>query len=538
MGFSRPRSLRHLLGLLTVVLALPMLGLAGAVAVLQVRGERLMLERAAEADARAVLRQADALVAERLAALRRLATRPDAEAALAAPGPAGHLTLLDPAGAPLRDTRADGASLPTPAREAALALRAAGRLVSPMVEDPASGGHAVLLVEPTAAGLLVLAIPAAAFQERLLATGLGRFDDSRFPALADSEGRILARWRDAARFVGQLAPGAMAAGAEDSLRHGTNLAGLRVLVAEARSPLTGLRVGMGVTEAALAAPYWHSALVLGPAALLLMLLAAAASALVARRIGGPVAELGAAASLLGEGAAPPRLATPLAEVNVIAAAMADAAQRRALAEGQRDLLVRELHHRVKNLLATAQSLASLSARSARDPAAFAAQFGERLRALARTHTLLLEEPGGAIALTTLLEEVAAPYRMGLGRIALHGPPVLLPAEAAVPLGMVLHELATNAAKYGALSVPEGRLRLAWSVEPGDPPRLHLEWEETGGPPIAGPPAREGFGSQLLRRALSGLPGHGVEVAWRPRGLVVQLALGLPPEAATTRAATS
>jgi two-component sensor histidine kinase len=213
------------------------------------------------------------------------------------------------------------------------------------------------------------------------------------------------------------------------------------------------------------------------------------------------------------------------EVNTVAAAMADAAERRRLAETQRDLLVRELHHRVKNLLTTAQSLATLSARSAHDPKAFAAQFGERLRALARTHTLLLEQPDGVLAVRTLAAEVVAPYRLGLGRISLGGPDVRLPAESAVPLGMVLHELATNAVKYGALSATEGLLDVAWRLAPAEgAPLLVLEWTETGGPAHGGPPAREGFGSQLLRRALLGLPGGKVEVMWRPEGLAVRMAL--------------
>jgi two-component sensor histidine kinase len=196
-------------------------------------------------------------------------------------------------------------------------------------------------------------------------------------------------------------------------------------------------------------------------------------------------------------------------------------------DSQRDLLVRELHHRVKNLLTAAQSLATLSARSARDPQDFARQFGERLRSLARTHTLLLEEPEGLLSLRALLTQLLAPYRIEADRIAMTGPDVQLPAEAAVPLGMVLHELATNALKYGALSVPEGRLRIDWQLAPRDgAPLLVLEWTEQDGPAIAAPPQREGFGSQLLRRALSALPDGGTEVTWRKEGLTVRMTLGL------------
>jgi two-component sensor histidine kinase len=528
MPAFRPRSLRHLLGLLTLVLALPMLALAIGLGTLQVRAARQGLEIAAQEDARALLHRADALLAGHLTTLRRLATSealPDAMAAHAA-RTGLHLALLDGAGRVLADTRPDAARLPEAARAVAVAE---GRPVSPLVEDPASSGHALLLSAPAGPNWLTLSVPAASFRALLDDPGLGPFDDSRFPALVDSEGRLVARWHEQLRFVGRPMPDearlALLA-APDGIWHGRSLGGEHVVVVHATSALSGLTVGVGVTEAALSEPLRRSALLFGPLAAAVLLLAAGATVLVARRIAEPVARLGMAAEALAEGRPPPRLVTPVAEVNAVAAAMADAAEKRQAAEAQRDLLVRELHHRVKNLLATAQSLATLSARSARDPAGFAHQFGERLRALARTHTLLLEEPGGVVGLAALLNEVVAPYRMGLGRIAIGGPAVKLPAEAAVPLGMVLHELATNAAKYGALSVPEGRLDIAWRLEEGAHPRLVLDWTERGGPLVAHPPEREGFGSQLLRRALAGLPDGAVTVDWRKEGLAVRMAFGV------------
>jgi two-component sensor histidine kinase len=531
MPFSRPRSVRHQLGLLALVLAVPMLALAIVVGALQVREARRHIEAQALADARSLVQRADALIAGHLALLRRIAAEPvegNAMARLAAlhADHGVHLALLDSAGAPLGDSRAE--PLPAAARAAAVALARSGALVSPLVEDPASGGHALLLAERMGAWLLVLALPAARLQVLLSDPAAGAFSDARFPALVDAEGRIIARWHEPARYIGQPMPaaarGALAA-TPHGVWHGESLAGVPVLVAHATSAATGIAAGVGVTAAALRAPVWQSVATLGSAVVVMLGLATIATLRVARRIAVPVAGLGAAAGALADGRPPPRLATAVAEVNTVAAAMADAAERRRLAEAQRDLLVRELHHRVKNLLTTAQSLASLSARSARDPQAFAAQFGERLRALARTHTLLLEQPDGVLAVRMLAAEVVAPYRLGVGRISLGGPDVRLPAESAVPLGMVLHELATNAVKYGALSAAEGRLDIAWRLAPAEgAPLLVLDWTETGGPPHGGPPAREGFGSQLLRRALLGLPGGKVEVMWRPEGLAVRMTL--------------
>jgi|GEM_PF-2391967 len=529
MPETKPRTLRQLIGLLALVLVLPVLAIAAVLGLQQVEAVRDQLEAEALRDARDVLFRLDRHVVDRAAALRRAAADASAPAALhAATGL--HVTLLDADGAALAETR-PAPGLPNGARAAAQALAASGRLVSPLVEDPASGGHALLLVEPTPAGLLVLALPAAEMQAVLLrAADLG-FGETRFPSVADEAGRIVARWRDADRFVGQPMPGPARAAllaTPEGRWDGRNLAGLPVAVMHARSALSGLSVGLGITQTSLTEPYRRAAMLMLPLALLLLATALLATRLVARHIARPMAELGGAAAALADGNAAPRLATPIAEVNAVAEAMAGAAERRRAAEAQRDLLVRELHHRVKNLLTTAQSLATLSARTARDPQGFAAQFGDRLRALARTHTLLIEQPGGTLDLGALLGEVVAPYRLGLDRITLAGPAMRLPEDVAVPLGMVLHEMATNAAKYGALSTPRGRLAIAWRVEE-TPHRLVLCWTETGGPRVT-PPEREGFGSQLLRRALSGLPGSEVRLDWPPEGLAVHITVGLrePP----------
>lgn len=548
MNQTRPRSLRVLLGVVPLVLALPLTALAAGLGVLQVREARLRLEAAALAEARMLLDEADRLVLRKLAELRRFARDP------AGPSPAVHLAafqaatelqlaILDRQGAPLADTRAE--PLPDAARQAALALAQAGGIASPLVEDPFSGGHALLIVEQGATGLLVLAVPALRLHEALAASaGTGRFNAPRLALLADAEGRIVARWFGPGEAKGHPGPEVTqiaSGGSQNATWRGQDPRGQTVLMAQASSATTGLAVMVGVTEAALWRPIRSSVAMLGVAMLGLLGLAIATSVLLARRIAAPVASLGEAAAALAEGRPPPRLATPVAEVNAVAEAMAKAAERRRCAEEQRDLLVHELHHRVKNLLTTAQSLATLSARTTQEPAAFAAQFGARLRALARTHTMLLEEPEGVLALRALVVEVVAPYRLGVGRISLTGPDLRLPAEAAVPLGMVLHELTTNAAKYGALSVPEGRLDIAWRVMPAEgAPLLVLDWAERDGPAIATPPRREGFGSQLLRRALATLPGGRTEIGWTPQGLSVRLTLalrgsemGAPPRAATS-----
>lgn len=526
-------SLRSLLSLVSFFLALPMLALAVTLGAQQVRVERRQIEAEAIRDARDLLLRVDQTVVRKAALLRRLALDLDSNAPPhaitgfhAATGL--HLTLLDAEGMPRVETRATPA--PPALREAALALRRDGMLLSPLVEDPESGGHALLLAEAIGAGLVVLALPASRLQAILTSPPGHPFDATRYPTLLDREGHTIALWRPPAAWEGAATRGAAMAGIgprADGIWQGAGPDGVPLLVGYARSATTGLSAGVSIPEGALTAPAWRSALLLGSMATLLLALAGATGVLAARRIAGPMASLGAAATALVEGRAPPRLVTPVAEVNAVAEAMAEAAERRRLAEVQRDLLVRELHHRVKNLLTAAQSLATLSARSARDPQDFARQFGERLRSLARTHTLLLEEPEGGLSLRALLTHLVAPYHIGADRVAFTGPEVQLPTEAAVPLGMVLHELATNALKYGALSVAEGRLRIEWALAQGNGGTLLvLDWTELDGPAIAAPPEREGFGSQLLRRALSGLPEGKADIAWRGEGLAVRLTLGL------------
>ncbi|MCZ8148446.1 MAG: hypothetical protein O9325_11440, partial [Roseomonas sp.] len=108
--------------------------------------------------------------------------------------------------------------------------------------------------------------------------------------------------------------------------------------------------------------------------------------------------------------------------------------------------------------------------------------------------MLLEEPEGALSLRALLTQLVAPYRIDAERIAMTGPDVQLPTEAAVPLGMVLHELATNALKYGALSAALGRLHIDWHLHAHEgAPLLVLDWIERDAPAIAPPPSQEGFG---------------------------------------------
>ncbi len=184
-------------------------------------------------------------------------------------------------------------------------------------------------------------------------------------------------------------------------------------------------------------------------------------------------------------------------------------------EARQRLLVDEMSHRVKNILATVLSIASLTGRSASSVEAFNAAFGARIVALAKTHDLLTGQGWAFADLREVLETELAPYDRPL---TLTGDPVRLDASAAVNLALIIHELATNAAKYGAYA-GDGTLDIRWSVQAGS--RVVLDWVETGGPPVVAP-LRTGFGSRLIQSLLKGELAGDVVTDYRLGGLVARL----------------
>jgi two-component sensor histidine kinase len=171
---------------------------------------------------------------------------------------------------------------------------------------------------------------------------------------------------------------------------------------------------------------------------------------------------------------------------------------RAEAEAQQKVLVDELNHRVKNTLATVQSISAQTMRSSSSVEAFHKAFEGRLLAISEAHNILSRENWRGLMLEELVRRELTPYGADdPGRISIGGPPVWLPPSPALAFGMTVHELAANAAKHGALSTPSGRVAVTWAVD-GSPEeaRLKLIWEETGGPSVA-PPTRQGFGTRMM-----------------------------------------
>ena len=211
----------------------------------------------------------------------------------------------------------------------------------------------------------------------------------------------------------------------------------------------------------------------------------------------------------------------------------DISERKA-AEQRQKLLIDELNHRVKNTLATVQSLASQTARSAHTPAAFREGFEGRLIALSKAHDQLTIHHWESADLRELLSGSLAPYA-GADRVVLRGEDVVLRPRAVLTLAMAVHELTTNAAKYGALSVPGGRIEIHWRPVRAENGHLMLriDWTEQGGPPVATPKQR-GFGSKLIEGSIAAELGGSARLAFAPEGLGCEILIPIEIAAIDTR----
>jgi two-component system CheB/CheR fusion protein len=204
----------------------------------------------------------------------------------------------------------------------------------------------------------------------------------------------------------------------------------------------------------------------------------------------------------------------------------DVTQMRAWAARQQ-LLLNELTHRVKNTLTVIQGMVRQTWRHSAGVEDFVDRLEGRILALAGAHKLLVESAWRGADLRRLVEvQLAAYISEGRDKIRLKGQPVVLPPDIATPLGLILHELATNAAKYGSLSVEGGHVQLSWamtSANGNEQARLTVEWAEKGGPAVK-PPSSLGFGSRLINEAV---PGARARQDFRREGLVCTLEFPLP-----------
>jgi two-component sensor histidine kinase len=362
-----------------------------------------------------------------------------------------------------------------------------------------------------------------------------------YASVVDSEGHVAARSRDHERFVGRAAPEwfrQATAERQSGFLRGPGLEGDELVLGVAPIPIApGWVVAVTEPWANYAASWWRPLAVLILGGLVVIGGGALMALGLARRLTRAVAELALDArnlALAEEGAGPPHAARPsgVTELDALrlglqaaAAELRARAQDKREAEDRRTYLMREVDHRAKNALAVALALVRLAPRDL-PPEDFVAAVEGRISAMARAHSVLASQAWNGAEVAAVVEGELAPYA---GRYRSEGPPAWLAAEAVQPLAMLLHELATNAARHGALASLEGRIAVAWSFA-GDG-GLRLIWSEEGGRPPPREPAGRGFGSRLIKQLAERQLGGWIERDWSPSGL--RLSLALPPRHATS-----
>lgn len=216
-----------------------------------------------------------------------------------------------------------------------------------------------------------------------------------------------------------------------------------------------------------------------------------------------------------------RLEHPDNRQRILLLSIIDATARRKK-EDEKDVLIGEFDHRIKNLLAVVQALTRETRTAARTAEEFRGDVPKRLEAL--SHSLEISSQPNHKGLAELVDRVLAPYRDGTNTILIaKGPVVELTATKTMSLGMILHELATNALKYGALSRDGGEVRIGWTLSDNDQaaPQIRLQWQERKGPPVV-PPKAKGFGSQLIRFSTEQELGGTAELKYEPNGFSADL----------------
>ena len=351
--------------------------------------------------------------------------------------------------------------------------------------------------------------------------------DGWLGGLIDRNGNFITRSHDHEGNVGRPASEgfrAAAGRAKEGWNDMISVDGTTIANGHVTSDVSGWVMGLAADKDVFEAPVRRTIVIAGlaggGATILSMLLAVWA----ARRIAAPIERIeeGTGALLLRKPIAFPKTGVP--EIDRALDAFTTTAEALELNEKERDereahvrLIMRELSHRSKNLLAIVLAIARQTARQTDNFEEFEKRFNARIQALADAHDLLVEQQWVGAPLEDLVRAQLSAF--GIDRVAIKGQPIMLRAEAVQNVGLALHELATNASKYGALSVAEGRVDIEWVLNGAAPDErsLRMVWRESGGPPVS-TPTRKGFGRFVLERATVSALGKGA-IEFNVSGLV-------------------
>lgn len=339
--------------------------------------------------------------------------------------------------------------------------------------------------------------------------------------ILDRKGAVLARSREHERFVGKTYPqfASDLTIPDRGLIRGANLDGEEVLRAVVRSKLTGWFITASIPITLAEAPLRRSAWQWGASAALVLVLATALAWLFAGAMEKPMRDASQVAAALGRGEPIKDSHSTLAEANTIIGALGAASAELAQRSEHQRLLLNELSHRVKNVLAVIQSLVMRTLSPERSMSDARAILIERLHALGRVHELLMRTDWKGASLKDIIAAELEPFS---ARVEAKGPELVIDGRMVQTFALVLHELATNASKYGSLSKESGKVSISWSVTgAGKGARFKFRWEEEGGPAVE-PPSRKGFGSSLLEAALPADLSVTPRLSFEPSGFVYEI----------------
>jgi len=325
-------------------------------------------------------------------------------------------------------------------------------------------------------------------------------------ALIDSDNFVIAATADADLAIGETLPLRPGGGTPNSDWEEDVLDDQNVVTSEWRSGLTGWRVVAWASAAQVRSPLQDSLLQLAAWGLMTAIAACAVSFLIAQRIGRSVKGLSDDAARMGRGEAVYPRSYPVAEIAGVSRALAEASEQRQMAERDIRFLMRELAHRSKNQMAVIAAMAKQTARGATDLPSYVQALERRIMGLARSTDLLLAHGRAGVMLEELIEEQLAPFRPPGERAHIEGPALRINPQGAQILGMALHELSTNATRYGAFADPDGTLSLTWTLANDS---LQMRWREQLGGKLLDSD-RSGFGTIVLRTMVVGALGAQVD----------------------------
>jgi two-component sensor histidine kinase len=522
--------------------AIPFVVGGASISYLYVSGERVQTERRLIGSARDTLSSIERELAGALIALRTLALseplargdfqafqRQAEEAVKLLPESA--IVLRRPDGQQIVNTvRSWGTSLPVSKDSAILAadkaaLERNAHVFSGVYFGTTSRQSFVAVNFPVTADdkpyLLNIALPTRAILKLISSQTLVPSD--WLVIVLDENYRVIARTRDHDNFAGKNASAPFVArliGKEGTLRS-TTLDGVPVLNGYAKSPFSGWTVIVAAPQQAIDQPLRTALMAVAVIGAFGVMGSIVLALLYGRYITPPILRMRDEALKLGRREPVASFRTGVAEFNAVSEALATAAHDLAREGESNRQLINELNHRVKNTLASVQAIANQTARRAASLPEFTEAFTGRLVALSKAHDALSDTGWIAVDLRSLVDQICGASG-DEARFRLEGPSAALSTRAALTLGLVLHELCTNASKYGALS-GVGRVHVRWTVSEQD--RLMIDWVESGGPAVKAP-EKTGFGTGFIRRSIEAELGGSVRFNFSPDGLSAHIELPL------------